>query len=209
MNSDVNRGLPGLSVSRETLARLDRYAEGLRRWSASLNLVSRSTLDQIWTRHFLDSAQLFNLADDTANTWADMGSGAGFPGLVIAAVANEFRPDISISLIESDHRKSIFLEQMTHEMELVNVRVLNKRIEDVALEPVGVLSARALAPLERLLDLSHRFMSSDSIALFPKGRGYAEEVAQARQRWRFDLELLPSLSDTEARILRIRNLGHA
>ncbi|MCA8930663.1 MAG: 16S rRNA (guanine(527)-N(7))-methyltransferase RsmG, partial [Alphaproteobacteria bacterium] len=156
------------SVSRETLARLAAFAALLEKWNPAINLISAGTVAQIWTRHFLDSAQVFDLADAKSGLWADLGSGGGFPGLVAAILALEERPGLSFTLVESDRRKAAFLSTAARELGLP-VRVMAERIE--ALPPLGadILTARALAPLPVLLGYAERHLQPGGRALFPKG----------------------------------------
>ena len=194
--SEQERVLRTLNVSRETTARLDALGSLLRRWTEKINLVSRGTLDLYWSRHVLDSAQLVALAP-SQGTWADLGSGGGFPGLVVAIVAD--RPMI---LVESDQRKCAFLRVAARETG-ADVEVICARIEDVPPMNVDVLSARALAPLPDLLAFAERHLAQGGLALFPKGRNSDQEIADALAKWRFDCEKVPSKTDDEAVVLRI------
>jgi 16S rRNA (guanine527-N7)-methyltransferase len=197
---------PGLDVSRETAERLALYADLLRAWSPRINLVSRQTLADLETRHFADSAQLLALVPPDATTLADLGSGGGFPGLVIAILAAEQRPALHVTLVESDQRKAVFLRTVAQRVG-VPVTVLANRIE--SLPPLGtrVLSARALAPLTTLLDHAERHLRPGGIALFPKGANWRAEVEEALERWRFRCENLPSATSTEGAILRIGEIA--
>ena len=197
-----------LDVSRETLVRLKAYAALLEKWNPAINLVSRATLAQMWTRHFLDSAQIFALCPAGAQTWADLGSGGGFPGLVVAVLAAEAAPDLRVTLVESDARKSAFLATVVRELGLT-VAVKTERIE--ALLPLGadVVSARALAPLDDLLGFAARHLVPGGRALFLKGASHRQECTAARAHWRFALDVHPSLTDPEGAILSIGELTRA
>ena len=192
----------GLDVSRETAERLAHYAALLRAWNPKINLVSKQTLADLEARHFADSAQLIALAPPDATTWADLGSGGGFPGLVIAILASEHRPALRVTLVESDQRKAVFLRTVARETG-VPVTVLADRAE--AIPPLGtdVLSARALAPLTALLDHAARHLRPGGTALFPKGATWRSEVDEALERWRFHCENLPSATSADGAILRI------
>lgn len=198
------------NVSRETSEKLEIYEEKLRQWQRAINLVSPKTLPSVWQRHFADSAQLFRFIPQEARSLVDLGSGAGFPGLVLAILAAEKKPDLIVTLIESDQRKSAFLRDVATATEK-NVRVLSTRIETDASKnatgAVDIISARALAPLERLFRLSVPFCHPASVCLFPKGRSAAEEIAQARTSMRFDYELFESETDIEGRIVVARNIS--
>lgn len=197
-------GTPFLDqVPRETRRRLEVYAAELRRWQRVKNLVGPNTLGDIWTRHFTDSLQLAPLAE--GRVWADLGAGAGFPGLVLAIA----RPDTFVHLIESDSRKCAFLRHLARAVS-APVKVWDGRVEAVLpdLQPrPEVVTARALATLDKLLGLSEQLLMSGSIGLFPKGRHYQAELTQAAECWRFDAEALPSCVDPSGRILRIRHFG--
>lgn len=203
--SEVETFAKRMDVSRETLTRLEKLEALLRKWNPAINLVSGQTLAQVWTRHFLDSAQLFDLAPASALTWADLGSGGGFPGLVVGVLALEKNPDLELTLVESDKRKAAFLLTAIRELGL-SAHVRAERIEQAAPLNVEVLSARALAALPLLLEFSERHLRADGIALFPKGASWRDEVAQALQSWSFEYEALPSLTDADAVILKIKGL---
>lgn len=190
-------------VSRETGDRLALLAAELRRWQPIQNLVSPSTVENVWSRHIADSLQLADLAPD-ACTWVDLGSGAGFPGVVIA-VATAERPRSHVHLIESNGRKCAFLRHAARAT-AAPVTVHHARIEAVAPGLAGtadVVTARALAPLSKLLAWSQELLKSGALGLFPKGRDVAAELTEAENSWRFKAELLPSRTDSEARIVRV------
>lgn len=194
------------NVSRETLERLNIYADLLRHWTGRINLIAASTVDALWQRHFLDSAQLFEIAPAGVWQWLDLGSGGGFPGLVIAAMAAESRPDSRITLVESDRRKAAFLRRVAREMG-VTVIVLARRAENLEPQNAGVLSARALAPLDTLLAFAERHLSPGGVALFPKGARAESEIETARKSWQFALDVRRSLTDEKAFVLKITELA--
>ncbi|WP_148923085.1 16S rRNA (guanine(527)-N(7))-methyltransferase RsmG [Oceanicella actignis] len=191
-----------VGVSRETLERLDLFEQLLGRWNRAINLVGPSTLDSIWERHFADSAQLWLLRPEVITSWLDLGSGGGFPGLVIAAIAAELNPTLQVTLVESDSRKCAFLLAAAREMS-VNTTVLNKRIESIPAGPHEVISARALAPLSKLLDMTERFAPFSPRLLFPKGANALSELTEARKSWNIDARLMPSRVDPRGQILEI------
>ena len=200
--------LVGGPVSRETLEHLETFENLLRKWTRRINLVSRSTLDDVWDRHILDSAQLFPLAPPDASSWCDLGSGAGFPGLVVALLARDLRPDLQVSLVEADGRKAEFLRTVLRETG-IEAHVIVARIEDVAAQGATVLSARALAPLSQLLAHAERHLATHGVALFPKGATHAEELRAALAFRDFRCEKIPSKTDPEAVIFRISELTRA
>jgi len=195
----------GVSVSRETFETLQAFDALVRRWNPAINLVSKTTLRDLWIRHIADSAQVFALCPENAETWADLGSGGGFPGLVIAILAKEQRPQLRVVLVESDLRKATFLRQAVQSLGL-SAEVISHRIEALPALNADVLSARALASLADLLGYAHTHLKRSGVAIFPKGARFKEELAEARKFWNFDVEQHPSLSDPEAAILVIRNL---
>lgn len=198
------------AVSRETAERLSAYAALLKTWQRTINLVSPSTLDEIWTRHFADSAQILDFAPPGAKTWLDLGSGGGFPGLVLAIMLAERDPEARMTLVESDSRKAAFLRDVARRTGVaVEIRVA--RSEKFATQAKSrvwdAITARALAPLPKLLGLVLPFFSPQSVALFPKGREVAVELEEARKRFGFDSQLVPSLTDGESRIVIVQNLA--
>ncbi|WP_224816656.1 16S rRNA (guanine(527)-N(7))-methyltransferase RsmG [Hasllibacter sp. MH4015] len=190
-------------VSRETLDRLTSYHELLLKWQTTINLVASSTLDAAWNRHFVDGIQLWDHAPNPQGHWLDLGSGGGFPGLVVAAIAHEQAPDLRITLVESDIRKCGFLREAARAMG-IKVNVLSRRIEDIPPQHADVISARALAGLPRLMELALPHLAPDGALLFPKGESYADELEKIPPEWHTTTDVLPSITDPSAVILRIR-----
>ena len=190
-------------VSRETLARLEAYAALLIKWQAKLNLVSSASLDDIWRRHMLDSAQLLSLAPAAARTWLDLGSGAGFPGLVLAIMGVA-----EMHVVESHGRKCAFLEAAARETG-TNLVVHNQRIENVEPWIADVVTARALAPLAHLCELAYCFLGPHSVCLFLKGQDMENELTEACKYWNMANDRVPSQSDFSGTILRLRGLSRA
>ena len=203
------------SVSRETLERLEVFEEALRRWQRAINLVAPATLPAIWQRHFADSAQLAALIPPTAKTVVDLGSGAGFPGMVLAILLgpidceqNVDPPRLTrISLVESDGRKSAFLRDVAR-LTGTAVDILSTRVENHVTQgrigKVDVVTARAFAPMDRLLELALPYFAEGTTGLFLKGRGVEAEVSAARQRFEFDISLVPSVTCADASVAVIR-----
>lgn len=197
--------LRAFNVSRETSERLTVLATELRRWQAIKNLVGPGTLDHIWERHIVDSLQLHALAPE-AKLWVDLGSGAGFPGLVLAIAG--FERGLEVHLVESNSRKCAFLRHVAR-VTGIRAKVHEARLETVIPDFVGradVVSARALASLDKLLDWTSPLLKAGTIGLFPKGRDVEAELTEARKSWKFDAEILPSRTDSDARILRITSI---
>ena len=190
-----------IPVSRETLARLEAYAELLTRWSARINLVGRATIADLWRRHILDSAQLRQLVPEQARSLIDLGSGAGLPGLVLAVLGAP-----GVELVEADSRKSAFLREAARVTEAA-VTLRPCRIEAVSPHPVDVVTARACAPLDRLLGLAEPFLAADSECLFLKGERIEEELTLARKNWTMAVSISESRSDPRGVILRLQQVA--
>ncbi|HEY4076873.1 MAG TPA: 16S rRNA (guanine(527)-N(7))-methyltransferase RsmG [Rhizomicrobium sp.] len=190
------------NVSRETLARLKAYADILADWNALHNLVAKSTLPDVWLRHFWDSAQLVPLVPPDARTLADLGSGAGFPGLVLAAML----PQVAVTLHEATTKKCAFLRAAAERMGLA-VTVQNARMEDLSHRAFDVVTARACAPLPRLLDYAQRFVGLNSVCLFLKGQNVGSELTEAHKYWNIKVSQIPSLTDPSGAIVELRELG--
>ena len=196
------------NVSRETLNKLKTYEFELKRWQKAVNLVSPTTLDQIWHRHFADSAQLAALLPANSQHLVDIGAGGGFPGLVLSALCHS-RSDFRVTLVESDTRKAAFLRETARRME-IPVEILSTRIESDAsvkqLNDVDTITARAFAPFDRLFGLVSPVFGSKTVGLFLKGRDVNREIEDASANWSFDIELHESLTDEGGRIAIVRNL---
>jgi 16S rRNA (guanine527-N7)-methyltransferase len=182
------------NVPRETMAKLDAFAQLLRAENERQNLVSRGTLDQLWLRHIADSAQLLRFAPAGA-AWVDLGTGAGFPGLIVAALH-----DGPVTLVEERRLRVDFLTRAAALMEL-RIEILHAKAERVPPRPFDVISARAFAPLEKLLSLGTAFSTQKSLWLLPKGRNAETELAALDPSWQGDFRLEPSVTDAEAQII--------
>jgi len=196
-----------LKVPRETIHRLARYADLLASWQRSTNLVGASTLPTLWSRHFADSAQLRDLAPE-ARLWLDLGSGAGFPGLVVAILQAEV-PGFRMHLVESNKKKCAFLAEIVRATN-APVDIHAMRIEELALNDhmlvPDVVSARALAPLPRLLELAAPFFGAKTRGLFLKGREAEAEIELARETWAFNASLHPSLTASFSHVVEVTAL---
>lgn len=194
------------AVSRETLARLKIYAAMLEDWGARHNLVSRSTLADIWQRHFWDSAQLLTLLPSGKMSLVDLGSGAGFPGVVLAALLHDRQP--RIVLYEATQKKCRFLKAVADQLGL-HLEIRCARVEAAKPEIFGVVTARALAPLDQLLAYAVRFFGKDTLGLFFKGQNVDAELTEAHKSWNMKVKQHPSRSDARGVILEIRELQRA
>ena len=199
---------PVLAVSRETVERLSIYVALLRKWQPAENLVAPGTLGTIWRRHIADSAQLVPLFPD-ARTWVDMGTGAGFPGLVVACILAE-RPGVTVHLVESNVRKCAFLRRAIAETG-APATVHHGRIEDILVglsgARVDVVTARALASLTNLFGLTAPLLGPGTTGAFHKGRDFQREIDEATQSWAFDLVIHKSRIEDGGVILDIRRLA--
>lgn len=197
------------AVGKPAIARLMAYADALALWQKRINLVSPATIGEVWHRHFADSAQIVPLAPPAPETWIDIGSGAGFPGLVVAILlADRLSKPMRMTLIESDQKKCAFLGEVLRQVRLppiISVDILCARIEQPATQSkfgrAKVVSARALASLDKLLALASPLLAPHGVGLFPKGRGVEAEVSTARESFEFAYEIVPSRTDTEAGIV--------
>lgn len=192
-------------VSRETFERLEAYVALIEKWNPKINLVSKSSLPEIWDRHIWDSAQIFDIAVE-GSVWADFGSGGGLPGIVLAIFAKELRPDMQFYLVESDQRKCAFLRNVVREIGL-NVKIHAERIE--VLDPIGasVISARALTDLNGLLEFVERHSAKNGVAILPKGETWEKEILQAQENWSFEYEEITSKTNNDAAILKIKDFA--
>ena len=206
LSADRERALALTPVSRETLARLDRFVALLLDWQQRINLVAPSTVSTIWTRHVADSMQLLPLAPD-AQIWVDLGSGGGFPGMVIACALAE-EQGARIHLVESNGKKAAFLREA---IRIVGVpaAVHARRIEDFVgsvPDPIDVVTARALAPLPQLFAAAYPLLKKGALGLFPKGQDVEAELTEAAKCWKIQASLTPSRTDPKARIVVVRGL---
>lgn len=201
MSRDAVSARPDVTPS--ILAKLDTFVLLLAKWQAAINLVAPSTLAVVWERHVLDSLQLVPFLDRADGTLIDLGSGAGFPGLVLAMA----RPEMSVHLVESDGRKAEFLRHVSRETSTA-VRVWQQRIDEVAATGIKgeYVTARALAPLGELLKLSEPFCHTETIRLFPKGRAYASELTVPNLPNTLQIAVLPSVTSATAAIIRVEGV---
>ncbi|MDP9127802.1 MAG: 16S rRNA (guanine(527)-N(7))-methyltransferase RsmG [Pseudomonadota bacterium] len=201
-NEDKVAFLAQFPVSYETAKLLEQYAFLLCDWNEKFNLVATSTLDTLWRRHFMDSAQLLRFIPEKAANIADLGSGAGFPGLVLSILGAR-----GVVLIESTGKKADFLRKVIEDLGLT-ARVLQERIENITEPKFDVITARALKPLPELLKLAQRLTKKETICLFLKGQKLDAELTESSQWWRFTHQRHVSLSDPSGNVLIIRDLQY-
>ncbi|WP_340317442.1 16S rRNA (guanine(527)-N(7))-methyltransferase RsmG [Rhizorhabdus argentea] len=198
MTEDEARTWMASNVPRETLTRVEAFAGLIVREMPRQNLIAASTAEHIWVRHILDSAQLLALAPMGASSWIDLGAGAGFPGIVIALMV----PSLRVTLVESRRKRIDFLTSAVETLGLAaRVTVAGKRLEMLDATHFDVISARAFAPLDRLLPLAHRFSRDETCWLLPKGRSAVSELEAVMTSWQGDFRIVPSMTDPEAAII--------
>lgn len=193
-------------VSRETFLKLKTYEASLHEWQNKFNLVSNASLENAWQRHFEDSVQLFKFIPTSARTMLDFGSGAGFPALVLAIIAQEKLPQLKVKLIESIKKKTLYLNAVK-ELCKLKVDVVNDRIENLPAQKVDVITSRAMCNLNDLLKYSLRFTTKQTLMIFPKGRSYQEELDEARRNWKFDCRIEKNEVSDDGVILLINHLS--
>ena len=189
-----------LDVSRETLELFACYGELLVKWQSKINLVSGKTLDDIWLRHFLDSAQLFRLLPAKNKSILDVGSGAGFPGLVLVLMGAR-----NVTLIESDTKKCMFLREVLRQTGK-SANIVNCRIEEYGHREFDIVTARALAPMERLLSYVKPYFGAHTKGLFPKGKQVDEELTKAMKQWKLEVSRVPSITSNTGVILVVEKI---
>lgn len=192
--------LAPLNLPQSALDKLQAYAELLMKWQKSINLVGPDTIPSLWRRHFLDSAQLFPIVPQSVHRLVDMGSGAGFPGLVLAVLGVS-----DVHLIESDARKCAFLREVAR-VTGTSVTIHNNRIEKVASLGADMVTARALAPLDKLLTWAAPHLLPEGHCLFLKGRGAEDELTAAAKDWNIAAQRIPSLSDASGLVLHLKEV---
>lgn len=193
-------------VSRETSDKLAQFAQLVEKWTAKINLISKPSIPHIWDRHIRDSVQLYQHAP-IGNHWVDLGSGGGFPAIVLALMSQQDGRQTKFTLVESDQRKCVFLRTAIRELGL-DASVINDRIEKIAPLNADILSARALANLKMLVGFANVHLAEDGVALFPKGSNWEAEDVDARNVWQYTCDPIPSETDPSAAVLRIKEISH-
>lgn len=195
-----------LNVSRETIERLKLYEALLHKWNPRINLVSQTSLKESWSRHILDSMQIYSLAQHPVDHWVDIGSGGGFPGLVIALMGIEKKSPVHVTLVESDTRKCAFLRSVVRETG-APATIINDRVENIPPLEADVVSARALAELPQLLAYAERHLNQSGSAIFPKGASWMKELPPAQSAWNFRHQVVKSKTETGPVILTITGIN--
>ncbi len=194
-----------LNVSRETLNGFYEYETLLSKWNEKINLVSKNTLVDIWERHFLDSGQIIKHVEVSGKRWVDVGSGAGFPGLVVALLLRDRKIDCDLVVVEKNPKKVFFLNEVIRKLNL-SVEVVNDNIDN--LEPLNadILTARAFSELNNLIEIAFRHRKKEGICLFLKGENYRMELDKTLNYWFFDYDIIDSLSSSSGKIIRVKKI---
>ena len=200
-----NEFVKSLNVSRETLNGFYEYEALLSKWNKKINLVSKNTLVDIWERHFLDSGQIIKHVEASGKRWVDVGSGAGFPGLVVALLLRDRKIDCDLVLVEKNPKKGFFLKEVIRKLNL-SVEVVNDNIDN--LEPLNadILTARAFSELNNLIEIAFRHRKKEGICLFLKGENYRIELDKTLNYWFFDYDIVDSLSSSSGKIIRVKKI---
>ncbi len=198
--------LSGQNVSRETMEKLEQFVKLVEKWTVKINLISKPSVPFIWERHIQDSVQLYQHAP-AGDHWVDLGSGGGFPAIVLAVMSQQDGRDTKFTMVESDQRKCVFLRTALRELG-VKGEVLNARIEQTPALDADILSARALADLASLIEFADQHLKKNGVALFPKGENWKAEDIDARTIWNYTCDPIPSLTNPAAAILKIKEITH-
>ena len=200
-----NLFMKNLNVSRETIDSLCEYESMLSKWNSKINLVSKNTLTDIWNRHFLDSGQIIKHVDASRKRWVDVGSGAGFPGLVVALLLRDRKIDCELILVEKSTKKVFFLNEVIRKLDL-KVKVINDDIGTIDPLRADILTARAFSELNNLIQIAHVHRKANGICLFLKGENYRFELDKTLNYWFFDYDVFDSLSNPSGKIIRVKNI---
>ncbi len=192
-------------VSCETFYQLKTYQSLLEEWQVKFNLVSSSSIKDAWNRHFLDSAQLFQYIPKEAKNMIDFGSGAGFPGMVLAIMAKEKTPYLKVVLVDSIRKKTVYLKEVAQKTN-TSVDIINDRIENIPNQKFDIITSRAMTSLSDLLKYSYPFCHKGSLCIFPKGKNYALELKEAHSKWNFKCVIKASEQSEEGKILIVSNI---
>lgn len=193
------------NVSRETIKKLEAYQNMVLEWNKNINLISKASEQDIWNRHIIDSLQLYPLIDKKDRRLYDFGSGAGFPAVVLAIVGEDLFPDLAITLVESIGKKTLFLESVKKTLNL-NIDIQRDRIENIRLPKPDVITSRALASLDKLLDYAEPFCNKNTKLIFPKGEKWQDEIKHAQKKWVFECVNIKSITEEKGCILLIKNI---
>ena len=203
---DIQDEIISYGVSRETMQKLEKFVAILCEWNEKMNLVSKNSLSDVWVRHILDCVQLLKYIDPNTHNLVDIGSGAGFPGIVLAILMKEKMPEVKFFLVESIAKKTAYLKEVCARIGLDNVEIVNERVENAVFKDVDVITARAVAALDKLFDYAYPITKKKTKMIFPKGVSYGEELSSAKHRWNFKQIIHPNKYCEGGVILEIEEL---
>jgi len=203
---DIDFELAKYDVSRETIEKLKNFVAILEDWNSGMNLVSKNSLKEVWERHVLDSLQLVSYLPQGLQHLVDIGSGAGFPGMVLAIVMSEKFPTAEVVLVESITKKTVYLNDVRQKLGLKNVKIINDRVENIVFKDVDVITARAVAALDVLCGYAYKIGKKNSELLLLKGKSFKDEDLVARQKWQYDSEVYPNKYGSDGVVVKLRNL---
>ena len=203
---NIEKEVERYNVSRETFEKLCEFSDILTEWNQKMNLVSKNSLPDIWTRHILDSLQLIEYLPQNISSLVDIGSGAGFPGVILAVVLKQTQPEAKVYLVESITKKTVYLKDVCARLGLNNVEVVNKRIENTVFKGVDVVTARAVASLDVLFSYSNLICNESTNILFLKGRTFALEEAEAQKKWVYKAKIYPNKYSEDGVVMNISRL---
>ena len=203
---DIIAELKTYNVSRETIRKLENFVDLLTQWNQKMNLISKNSLSDVWTRHVLDSIQLSSYFSDKDNLIIDIGSGSGFPGIVSAIVLQEKNPQAKVVLVESITKKTLYLNSVSAELGLKNVTVINDRVENTVFKNADVITARAVASLDVLLKYAAKIGGKQTKFLLLKGKSYVSEENQAKEHWNYSCEIFKNKYSEDGVIMKITNI---
>lgn len=203
---DIEKELSQYDVSRETMQKLQKFVELLTSWNQKMNLVSRNSLDCVWDRHVLDSMQLIKHIPVSISHLLDIGSGSGFPAVVLAILMQTKIPEAKVTMVESIAKKTMYLKDVCEKLNLDNVNVVNSRVENISLPVPDIITARAVASLEVLCGYVAKIGNKNTESLFLKGRSYEMELLEAQKNWKFDLQICSNKYCDDGVILKLSKL---
>ena len=203
---DTEKEVAAYNVSRETFLKLCEFSNILTEWNQKMNLVSKNTISDLWPRHILDSLQLIKYMPQNVQTLVDIGSGAGFPGVILAIALQELQPQAKVYLIESIHKKTVYLNDVCYRLGLHNVKVINERVENTVFKSVDVITARAVAALNVLFSYAHTLGNENTQMLLLKGKTYEQEEAEAQKYWQYSKICYANAYSDDGVIMQISRL---
>jgi len=203
---DIFEELKKYNVSRETYEKLQKFVALLTEWNEKMNLVSKNSLAEVWIRHVLDSAQLISYIPMNTKHIVDIGSGSGFPGVVLAILLQEKNPQASVTLVESITKKAVYLNDVKQKLNLNSVRVVNDRVENAVFKNVDLITARAVAAMDILCGYAKKIGNKNTEMLLLKGKSFGDENEAARKHWQYDADIFENKYSNDGVVVKVRNI---